>query len=199
MHRSTTSSARLLFAAALVAAAAGCSSHHHTTAPVVTGPPAGTMTAAVNGQAWAATDTAGHPLASAFPDTLSGFAFIVVGGVHLATDTTGSVIALALPQPVAVGHIGLGPFAAGEYVVVTTDTTFFGTDGSHTGSVQVTRYDRGTAISGTFAFTAVNSGGATVSITNGVFDVGFHALPVRPAWMRQAHAALARRLAAGRS
>jgi len=89
---------------------------------------------------------------------------------------------LMLSNLTKVGTFNLGSFGSNGYAdfirQVGTTVEDFSTDDSHTGTVEITKFDtEKKKIEGTFSFTAKSStGNNTINVTNGSFSLTYTAV-----------------------
>ena len=133
------------------------------------------MTAMVNGSAWAST---GVPLVNG--GALAEFNTPSAGNITI-TGTSGSLsgiqtIGILLLKP-HLGADSLGTGNTGTFTYGTNAKSSYLTVGFNTGSVNITKYDTvNRLISGTFSFVAhqIDTPAHTITVTNGSFlDVGW--------------------------
>jgi hypothetical protein len=165
-----------LLLAAILAGVFGCSNENSPQAPTPPAPAPGIMSATVDGIAWSAGGVSGSPAAAAYTP-----GSILIVGHRLFANGSGSNVTLHVEAFTGVGTYTLrtgalsGARAIFASYTAALDTTKFGTDSAHTGTLTVTLLDTvHRDIQGTFSFSGYDAVGAVVSnVSSGVFDVSF--------------------------
>ena len=106
------------------------------------------------------------------------YGYLVITANHI-DGSDGEIMVLMLSNLTEIGTFNLGSYGSSGYAdfirQVGTTVEDFSTDDSHTGTVEITKFDtEKKKIEGTFSFTAKSStGNNTINVTNGSFSLTY--------------------------